>query len=162
VTSGCLCFRYSQTDRRRQLVSSLEASGRTLLDRGTVLIADVQEPCLAVPPTDGDPDPIACYRRTRLGYDSCGTAFYVPADALKGYGDPTDEPWFYPASLTPLQASAVFRLLTVCLVLTLSMIYFASGYILRIYSNFFVCNCLFIFRFNVSFTVVILMYNSDY
>jgi len=94
--------RYGQADRRRQLESVLEASGRTLLERGTILVVDVQDPC----PGEAEVDPVsAVYRGTRLGYDSCGTAYYVPADALKGYGDPTEEPWFYPASLTPLQAS---------------------------------------------------------
>jgi len=79
------------------------------MDRGTVLIVDVQDPCPPAAGTDGEPDPLADYRSTRLAYDSCGLAFYVPADALKGYGDPTDEPWFYPASLTPLQATLFLR-----------------------------------------------------
>ena len=82
----------------------MEASGRILLDSGTVLIVDVQDPCPPAPQADGESDPVASYRGTRLGYDCRGMAFYVPADALKAYGDPTDEPWFYPASLTPLQA----------------------------------------------------------
>ena len=100
-------YRYGQTDRRRQLLSSLEASGRTLLERGTVLIVDVQDPCVrGAAVAGGDAvDLVAMYRGTRLGYSSCGTAYYVPADALKCYGDPADEPWFYPAALTPLQAS---------------------------------------------------------
>jgi len=79
------------------------------MDRGTVLVVDVQDPCPPTPATDGEADPVACYRGTRLGYNSCGMAFYVSADALKSYGDPTDEPWFYPASLTPLQATLFLR-----------------------------------------------------
>ena len=70
-------------------------------------MVDVTDPCCAAASSDDEVDPLAVYRGTRLGYDSCGVAFYVPADALKGYGDPTDEPWFYPASLTALQASHV-------------------------------------------------------
>ena len=90
-------------------MSTLEAAGRVLMDKGTVLIVDVQDPCLSAPRFDGEPDLVTSYRSTRLGYDSCGMAFYVPSDALKTYGDPTDEPWFYPASLTPLQATLFLR-----------------------------------------------------
>lgn len=103
--------RYGLSDRRRQLMSTLEASGRTLLDRGTVMIVDVQQSCsTASSGTDGgEADPVSSYRGTRLGYDCCGLAYYVPADALRRYGDPTDEPWFYPAALTPLQATLFLR-----------------------------------------------------
>jgi len=97
--------RYGQTDRRRQLISALEASGRTLLERGTVLVVDVQDACSPASGGDVVVDAVSAYRGTRLGYDCCGVAFYVPADSLKRYGDATDEPWFYPAALTPLQAS---------------------------------------------------------
>jgi len=80
------------------------------MDRGTVLVVDIKDPCPPRSSADGDnPDPVAEYRGTRLGYDSSGAAFYAPRDALKGYGDPTDEPWFYPASLTPLQATLFLR-----------------------------------------------------
>jgi len=89
---------------------ALESSGRTLLDKGTVLVVDVEEACSATSSgTDGDQDALACYRGARLGYDACGTAFYVPSDALRDYGDPTHEPWFYPAALTPLQATLFLR-----------------------------------------------------
>ena len=79
------------------------------MDAGTVLVVDVQDPCPPAPRTDVELDPVASYRGTRLSYDCCGVAFYVPADALKVYGDPTDQPWFYPASLTPLQATLFLR-----------------------------------------------------
>jgi len=105
----CVRGRYGlQTERRRQLISVVEASGRTLLDSGTILITDIQDPC--PPPTpDGEGDPLASYRGTRLGYDCRGMAFYVPGDHLKPYGDPSGEPWFYPATLTPLQATLFLR-----------------------------------------------------
>ena len=106
------CFRYGAVDRRRQLQSVLESSGRTLLERGTILVVDVQPACPRGPGSgEADPASLSAYRATRLGYDPGGCAYYVPADALRAYGDPTDEPWFYPAALTPLQAS---HTLSVC------------------------------------------------
>ena len=69
-----LLYRYGQSDRRRQLLSTLEASGRTLVDRGSVLVVDVHDPCPS-PPARTDPgqlDPLAVYRGTRLAYDYAG------------------------------------------------------------------------------------------
>jgi len=82
-------YRYGVSDRRRQLVSALEASGRTLVDRGTVLVVDISDPCSSASTTTdpaGQPDtvstprtdtgvhqdPLAVYRDTRLAYDCCG------------------------------------------------------------------------------------------
>ena len=79
------------------------------MDGGTVLIVDIQDPCPPASRTDGEADLVASFRGTRLGYNSSGVALYVPVNSLKAYGDPTDELWFYPASLTALQATLFLR-----------------------------------------------------
>ena len=47
----------------------------------------------------------APYQQTKLCTDKMGRILYVPVKYLKGYGDPTGEPWFYPIPLAPRQAT---------------------------------------------------------
>ena len=49
------------------------------------------------------------FQGTVLAFDKSGHACYLSADLLARYGDPDGEPWFYPAPLSPRQATLFLR-----------------------------------------------------
>ena len=52
-----------------------------------------------------NPDQIVWFIGTVLAIDNIGRAFYVPRNALKLYGDPSGEVWFYPLPISSKQAA---------------------------------------------------------
>jgi len=52
-----------------------------------------------------DNDLSCLLKGTTIAYDKNGDSFYVPTNLLVKYGDPSDEKWFYPLSITPRQAT---------------------------------------------------------
>lgn len=85
-----------------------------VIPAGTILIADKDNACLfsEIFPQNRSPDPLAEYadpmanfKGTVLGYDKEGLAYYLPTTALKEYGNPQEEDWFYPIEITSREAT---------------------------------------------------------
>jgi len=77
---------------RRQ---SSDLNGRRTLPSGTLLLVD-----------DDDPHVTGCdVTRSVLALDRQGSAFYVPLSSLRRFDDSSEQPWYFPTSLTSHQAT---------------------------------------------------------
>jgi len=81
-------------------VSSAPQCNVVVMTRGSLLLVNPRSLVISNDQCD-------CFAGTVLSYDVLGNAFYVPAVDLRCYGDPCNEPWFYPIPLTPLQATVL-------------------------------------------------------
>jgi len=84
-------------------------SDRKVLARGTLILVGISKPAanhntlanLSTNALGSETDSGGSV----LGYDKDGSMYHIPTDSLKRHGDPTDEPWFYPVEMSPLEAT---------------------------------------------------------
>lgn len=77
-------------------LKDLNSPDEVVLTSGTLLIMKRKEEI-----ANEHPD----FKNTLLAYDHMGFAYYVPADAVRRYGDPENELWFYPIEMAAREAT---------------------------------------------------------
>ena len=126
--------RYSHYDRQHsnRTIAELESQGRKFVAKGSLFVVDTNVAYCAV--TSGQLNLAAChdlrdvkgsspenvanwhknanendrfvgFDGTHLAFDREGHAYYVPSDAFKRHGDPSEELWFYPVAITEREAT---------------------------------------------------------
>ncbi|ELT99444.1 hypothetical protein CAPTEDRAFT_172510 [Capitella teleta] len=84
--------------------ADLDIPKRILLKKDDHLVAENSE---VFTPTEDvcRESPLHQFLSVSLAFDKSGSAFYIPTNLLKRYGDPEGESWFYPIPLSSRQAT---------------------------------------------------------
>ena len=97
-----------------QTMEELRAQGGEVLLKNDIVVVDTtkifQKNSSVIDSSKTSEDHLlGLLQDSRLAYDRNGNAFYIPSACLKRFGDPRDQPWFYPVEISSRQAALFLR-----------------------------------------------------